>query len=98
MKVIYKLRRIVNILDCGGILTGDLGLFASPNYPSDYSNSLDCEWVIRWVFQFKPRAYVANYNNAFPLRHNISTYHIKVNFETLDIESHSMCRHVLIIK
>ena len=46
----FKLSSTVKILGCGGILTGDQGLFASPNYPSYYSNSLDCEWVIRCLF------------------------------------------------
>ena len=36
-----------DIPGCGGILTRDQGSFASPYYPLDYSNNLDCEWVIR---------------------------------------------------
>ena len=34
--------------DCGGILQGGQGLFASPcNMNGTYSNSLNCDWVIR---------------------------------------------------
>ena len=39
---------ILYISECGGILTGDQGLFASPNYPSNYPTLVDCEWVVRY--------------------------------------------------
>ncbi|XP_067942013.1 ovochymase-like [Watersipora subatra] len=31
---------------CGDVLVGLTGTFNSPNYPSDYTNSLSCEWTI----------------------------------------------------
>uniref|UniRef100_W5MX16 Cubilin n=1 Tax=Lepisosteus oculatus TaxID=7918 RepID=W5MX16_LEPOC len=31
---------------CGGVLYGDHGSFASPNYPGTYNNGTDCEWTI----------------------------------------------------
>ncbi|XP_041670250.1 cubilin [Cheilinus undulatus] len=31
---------------CGGILYGDHGSFASPNYPGTYPNNTHCEWTI----------------------------------------------------
>ena len=34
--------------ECGGNLTGGQGLFASPNYASNYPISMDCDWVIRF--------------------------------------------------
>ena len=87
-----------NISECGGILTGGMGFFATPNYPSDYSNSLDCEWVIRYISYVKPSAYVSNYNYQSNLRLNISTNQIEITFATFDIESHSTCRYVSIIE
>ena len=79
-----------SIPDCGGILTEVQGFFASPNYPSHYSNSLDCEWVIRCLFYLKPSSY-AYYKYKFPLRLNISTNTIKITFTTFDIEDDSSC-------
>ena len=38
-----------HVTECGGTLTSGDGMFASPNYPEDYSNNLDCEWVIRFI-------------------------------------------------
>lgn len=35
------------VLGCGGVLYGDHGSFASPNYPGTYPNSSHCEWAIR---------------------------------------------------
>ena len=32
---------------CGGLLKGNSGSFASPNYPSDYPHNVTCLWVIR---------------------------------------------------
>ena len=32
---------------CGGRLYGTYGAFASPNYPSSYTDSLDCRWTIQ---------------------------------------------------
>uniref|UniRef100_A0A8C1I6Q0 Cubilin (intrinsic factor-cobalamin receptor) n=1 Tax=Cyprinus carpio TaxID=7962 RepID=A0A8C1I6Q0_CYPCA len=32
---------------CGGVLYGDHGSFASPNYPGTYANGTSCEWGIR---------------------------------------------------
>ncbi|KAM4718445.1 cubilin [Anableps anableps] len=32
---------------CGGILYGDHGSFASPNYPGSYPNNTNCEWSIK---------------------------------------------------
>lgn len=32
--------------DCGGYLTGIGGEITSLNYPNNYSNLMDCEWVI----------------------------------------------------
>ena len=32
---------------CGARLYGTYGAFASPNYPSSYTNSLDCRWTIQ---------------------------------------------------
>ena len=40
---------LYHISDCGGLLEGVQGEFASPNYPRNYQNDLNCEWVIRWV-------------------------------------------------
>lgn len=31
---------------CGEVLEGLTGTFNSPNYPSDYTNNLDCQWTI----------------------------------------------------
>ncbi|XP_069067650.1 cubilin [Pleurodeles waltl] len=31
---------------CGGVLYGDHGSFASPNYPGPYANNTHCEWTI----------------------------------------------------
>ena len=87
-----------NISECGGILTGSMGSFATPNFPSHYSNSLDCEWVIRYISYFKPSAYVSNYNYQFNFRLNNSTNQIDMTFATFDIESHNTCRYMSIIK
>ena len=32
--------------ECGGELNGESGQLKSPNYPNDYGNNKDCEWVI----------------------------------------------------
>jgi len=32
---------------CGGELYGSQGMFASPNYPNNYPNNLNCLWTIR---------------------------------------------------
>ena len=45
---IIRINANLNIPACGGTFTGDQGLFASPNYPSDYSNRMNCEWTIRY--------------------------------------------------
>ncbi|CAG5115193.1 unnamed protein product, partial [Candidula unifasciata] len=34
-------------LDCGGIITGVSGDFASPGWPRNYSHHLNCTWTIR---------------------------------------------------
>ncbi|XP_041458355.1 cubilin-like [Lytechinus variegatus] len=31
---------------CGGTLSGDTGVFSSPNYPNNYPNNRDCVWTI----------------------------------------------------
>ena len=31
---------------CGGLLTNDYGLIASPNYPNSYSKHLFCKWNV----------------------------------------------------
>ncbi|GFS04728.1 cubilin [Elysia marginata] len=33
--------------DCGGVLTGSEGVIVSPNYPGNYSNNIDCAWLIK---------------------------------------------------
>ena len=32
---------------CGGELYGTFGAFASPNYPADYANNMNCTWTIQ---------------------------------------------------
>lgn len=32
---------------CGGVLTGLSGVLASPEYPNNYPNNVECRWVIR---------------------------------------------------
>lgn len=32
---------------CGGVLTGLSGVLASPEYPNNYPNNVECHWVIR---------------------------------------------------
>ena len=32
---------------CNAILTDDIGQFASPKWPMQYSTDLDCSWVIK---------------------------------------------------
>ena len=39
----------VTSIACGGVLTGESGEIASPNYPATYSPNSDCIWVIKPV-------------------------------------------------
>ncbi|KAJ1170309.1 hypothetical protein NDU88_002187 [Pleurodeles waltl] len=32
---------------CGGVLTGLSGVIASPDYPENYPNNAECQWIIR---------------------------------------------------
>ncbi|ESP01719.1 hypothetical protein LOTGIDRAFT_66938, partial [Lottia gigantea] len=32
---------------CGGIITGETGNFASPNWPRNYAHNLNCSWYLR---------------------------------------------------
>ncbi|KAK6195131.1 hypothetical protein SNE40_000617 [Patella caerulea] len=34
-------------LDCGGIITGESGNFASPNWPRNYPHNLNCSWYLQ---------------------------------------------------
>ena len=36
----------VVLSQCGGHLTGDSGEFKSPNFPANYPNNIECNWVI----------------------------------------------------
>ena len=36
----------VVLSQCGGHLTGDSGEFKSPNFPWNYPNNIECNWVI----------------------------------------------------
>ena len=42
----------ITVAECGGLLTGGQGKFASPNYPEQYSNYMNCEWVIGFVLNY----------------------------------------------
>ena len=39
---------IYHFKECGGVMTRNQGMFASPNYPAYYSGSMDCEWTFRF--------------------------------------------------
>ena len=39
---------IYHFKECGGVMTSNQGMFASPNYPAYYSGSMDCEWTFRF--------------------------------------------------
>lgn len=38
---------IAGIPGCGGLLTASEGYFSSPNFPIEYDNSIQCDWLIR---------------------------------------------------
>lgn len=38
---------IPQIPGCGGTLTAEKGSLSSPNFPENYDNNVECEWIIR---------------------------------------------------
>ncbi|RWS11455.1 cubilin-like protein, partial [Dinothrombium tinctorium] len=38
---------VPGVIGCGGTLTADRGVIASPNFPDRYDTGLECDWLIR---------------------------------------------------
>ena len=34
------------LAECEEVITGDGGIFTSPNFPEDYSSNANCSWII----------------------------------------------------